>query len=107
MAALYAPPSHRPFWLRTARIWDGLGSRLAGRIVAGVLVVEVAKQVFIMPRSGNKASVLGPLDVLGGIAKPEPAPQRSAAPLRGAEELAKAPAIEDPPGGRKPQHAWD
>lgn len=78
-AALYAPPSHRRFWLQTAHLWERLGRRLDPHFVAGALLVEASKQVFARPVSGSKVTVPGPLDVLEGLAgkKPEPVSGRS------------------------------
>jgi len=73
-AALYAPPSHKPYWLKTARFWEGLGKRLGGRMVAGALLVEASKQIYARPSSGLRAKVKRPLGVLEGISKPKPRP---------------------------------
>ncbi len=72
--ALYGPPSHRPFWLRTHRFWNGIGKRLHARFAAGVLMVEASKQVYVMPRSGLRETVRGGLEVLEGLAQPRPEP---------------------------------
>jgi SAM-dependent methyltransferase len=73
-AALYAPPSHRRFWLQTAQLWERLGRRFDPHLVAGALLMEVTKQVFARPQSGAKAAVRSPLDMFGGIARPKPEP---------------------------------
>ena len=36
-AALYAPPSHRRFWLQTAHFWERLGRRFEPRLMAFLL----------------------------------------------------------------------
>ena len=72
--ALYAPPSHRRFWLQTAHAWERIGRRFDPRIVAGALLVEASKQVYARPSSGAKVSVRGPLEVLEGLAGPAPEP---------------------------------
>lgn len=80
-AALYAPPSHRKFWLQTAPLWERLGRRFDPRLVAGALLLEATKQVYARPDStGSKVLVPGPLDVLEGLTgpKPEPVSGRSA-----------------------------
>ncbi|CAN5643105.1 hypothetical protein BH23PSE1_BH23PSE1_18470 [soil metagenome] len=78
-AALYAPPSHRRFWVQTAHFWERLGRRWDPNLIAGALLVEATKQVYARPPSGSKASVRGPLEVLEGLTgpKPEPAAGRS------------------------------
>jgi SAM-dependent methyltransferase len=73
-AALYAPPSHRRFWLQTAHLWERLGRRFDPHLVAGALLVEATKQIFARPKSGATAAVRGPLDVLDGLTRPAPEP---------------------------------
>lgn len=54
-AALYAPPFDSRMVLRAATAWEQLGGRL-GRTFAGVLVVEVSKQVYaVTPSAGRRA----------------------------------------------------
>ena len=56
--ALYAPPSHRKFWLQTAHAWERIGRRFDPRLVAGALLVEASKQVYARPalrREGHGA----------------------------------------------------
>lgn len=83
-AALYAPPSHRKFWLQTARFWERLGRRFQPHVMAGALIAEASKQVYARPSAGSKVAVPGPLDVLEGLAgaKPEPAGGRRREPVR-------------------------
>ncbi len=73
-AALYAPPSHRRFWLQTAPWWERLGRRFDPHLVAGALLVEATKELYARPDGGAKIGVRGPLEVLEGLAgvKPEP-----------------------------------
>lgn len=86
-AALYTPPSHSRFWLRTDRIWEGLGRRLDAQMLAGALLVEATKQVYALPRRGHGVRVPGPLEVLEGLTKPVPVPGRATrGRLRGAPE---------------------
>jgi SAM-dependent methyltransferase len=73
--ALYAPPSHRKFWLQTAHLWERLGRRYDPRLVAGALIVEASKQVYARPTSsGSAVTVPGPLEVLEGLAGAKPKP---------------------------------
>ena len=76
-AALYAPPSHRRFWLQTAQIWEYLGRRFDPHLIAGALLVEVSKEVYALPRKGARASVLGRLEALEGLGRPSPEPVAS------------------------------
>lgn len=69
-AVLYTPPSQRRFWIRTNRIWEGLGQKIDSRVMAGALVVEASKQVYAIPKSGTPVTVKGTFEVLGGLAKP-------------------------------------
>ena len=74
-AALYAPPSHRRFWMQAAYFWERLGRRFDTRLVAGALLVEASKQVYARPPTkGSRVLVPGPLDVLEGLAGPKPEP---------------------------------
>lgn len=73
-AALYGPPSHRRFWLRTSGVWERLGARMDAQMLAGALMVEATKQVYATPRRGTPVTVPGPLEVLEGLTKPKPKP---------------------------------
>lgn len=73
-AALYGPPSHRRFWLRTAPAWERLGQRLPMQRLAGAILVEASKQVYVLPKNGARAAVKTPLGLLEGLApRPKPA----------------------------------
>ncbi|MFV2033518.1 MAG: methyltransferase domain-containing protein [Halocynthiibacter sp.] len=74
IAALFAPPSHRRFWLRTAPFWEKTGRRVPSRLAGGVLMVEASKQVFAPTRPGLPERVRHPLRVLEGLAQPEVKP---------------------------------
>jgi SAM-dependent methyltransferase len=74
VAALFQPPSHSNFWLRTGSFWEGLGSKLSRRFAGGVLIVEATKQVQAPTRPGLPEAVRRPLRVLDGIAQPEAKP---------------------------------
>lgn len=73
-AALYAPPSHKPYWLRTARFWEGVGQRLDAQFLAGALLVEATKQIYATPRDGLREAVRAPLEMLEGLVRPNPKP---------------------------------
>jgi SAM-dependent methyltransferase len=72
-AALYAPPSEARFWLRTAPLWESLGSRITTALAGGVLLLEVSKQVHA-PRRGLRAVVKRPLRALDVLPAPAAEP---------------------------------
>ena len=79
-AALYLPPSHRRFWLRAAPAIERIGQRIDARRLAGVVMVEATKLVYIAPQAGSKLTARAPLRVLDGLRpKPKPATGRGAA----------------------------
>ncbi|MAS44093.1 Methyltransferase domain-containing protein [Albimonas donghaensis] len=85
-AALYGPPSHRRYWLRTHRLWEAAGRRLDVQRLGGAVLVEATRRVYALPRSGLKEKALSPLEVLEGLAKPaRPRPAAGRAPRRGPE----------------------
>ena len=69
-SALFTPPSHRPFFIRSAPLWEKIGRRMPVTIAAGVILVEVAKQVHAPVQKGIGEAVRRPLNVLEGITKP-------------------------------------
>ena len=79
-AALYMPPSHRRFWLKTASAIERIGQRIDAQRLAGVVMVEATKLVYIAPHTGAKMAARVPLRVLEGLRpKPKPATGRGAA----------------------------
>ncbi|MCA3452637.1 MAG: hypothetical protein INF92_20190 [Rhodobacter sp.] len=73
-STLFAPPSNRRFWLRTADFWDGAGRRVVPWVAGGVLVVEASKQTYAPTRPGLRDVVRRPLRVLEGLPAPVPTP---------------------------------
>lgn len=69
-AALYIPPSHRRFWLQSAPMWERMGGRVSGLLAAGVVMLEVSKQLHAPRRPGLGARVRKPLSILEGSARP-------------------------------------
>ncbi|MEL6517099.1 MAG: methyltransferase domain-containing protein [Pseudomonadota bacterium] len=74
MAALFQPPSTKPFWMKTGAMWEKFGRRVSNGIAGGVLIQEVVKQVPAPPRRGLPEAVRKPLRVLDGITQPAPKP---------------------------------
>lgn len=72
--ALFGPPSGRRFWLRTAQAWENFGQRLSGVVAAGVLMVEVSKQLHAPVKPGLRAAVRKPMAVIEALPKPVPGP---------------------------------
>lgn len=73
-AALYMPPSHRRFWLRMARPIESVGQRLDARRLAGVVIVEAEKLVYITPQPGSRIRARDPIRALVGLGAPAPRP---------------------------------
>jgi SAM-dependent methyltransferase len=74
MGALYFPPSHRRFWLRTGNMWERTGRRISPVLSGGALMVEVSKQIPAPTRPGLSQAVRRPLRILEGMGTPEPKP---------------------------------
>lgn len=74
-AALYGPPTHSKFWLKTAHFWESLGRRFDPRVIAGALLVEASKEIYARPGpDGSKATLPGPFEVLDGLTGPKAEP---------------------------------
>lgn len=65
--ALFIPPSQRRFWLRSAQVWEQIGQKIPGFLAAGVVMLEVSKQVPARRQTGLGATVKKPLSVLEGM----------------------------------------
>jgi hypothetical protein len=60
--------------------WPRIGQRIDVRRLAGVVMVEATKLVYIAPQAGSKVTARAPLRVLDGLRpKPKPATGRGAA----------------------------
>ncbi|SFI21951.1 class I SAM-dependent methyltransferase [Albimonas pacifica] len=106
-AALYGPPSHRRYWLKTHRLWEGVGRRFDAQRLGGAVLVEATRRVYAMPRSGLKEKSLSPLEVLEGLAKPggvRPAAGGGARPA-GRAQGGERPALRALIGGRGAQNS--
>ncbi len=76
LSALYLPPSEKRFWMRTHKFWETVGRRLQSKLMAGALVIEASKQIYVRPKGGAAESIKRPLEVLEGLTKPKPEPVR-------------------------------
>lgn len=70
LAALYAPPANRGFWLRTADFWERFGRRISSQLAGGVLIVEASKRLNPSLRPGLRVAEPRPLKVLEGLPVP-------------------------------------
>ncbi|MEM7057468.1 MAG: class I SAM-dependent methyltransferase [Pseudomonadota bacterium] len=73
-AALYMTPSHKRFWLKAGPTIERIGQKLDMRRLAGVVMVEAEKMVYITPQSGTKVAARDPIRVLTGLGAPAPKP---------------------------------
>ncbi|SET59292.1 class I SAM-dependent methyltransferase [Oceanicella actignis] len=74
-AALFGPPSHRRFWLKTHQLWERAGRRLGAHRLAGAVLVEATRTVYALPRGRRERARASIEDVLAGLAgRPRPAP---------------------------------
>ena len=70
VAALFAPPSHGRFWLKSSGMVERVGRKLSSYYAGGVIMVEASKQVYAPTRPGLAERVRQPLRVLEGVPKP-------------------------------------
>lgn len=76
VSALYTPPSHRPWVVRSANVFERFGARMSMLAPAGAIMVEVTKQVNAPTRPGLTDAVRKPLEALEGITAPAGKPVR-------------------------------
>ena len=69
-AALFAPPSAKRHWMKTAEFMERFGARVSSYLAGGVILLEVSKQVPAPTPPGLAERVRRPLRVLEGVAKP-------------------------------------
>ena len=78
-AALWAPPSHKGFWLNVSGACERMGRSVDAQRLAGAILIETSKLAFAAPRAGSKVSARTPIEALGGLAPaPRPAARRGA-----------------------------
>jgi hypothetical protein len=76
---LFAPPSEKRFWIKSADMVEKLGSNLPGQRGGGVLLVEASKRVYAPLGPGLAERVRKPLRVLEGAPRPAGATGRDQA----------------------------
>ncbi len=80
-AALFSPPSHQKFWLKSADMLERIGGKLSRSRAGGVILLEASKRVPARPRPGLAAAVRRPLRVLEGAPTPAGVSGRRAADI--------------------------
>lgn len=81
-SAVYIPPSDRRFWLRSAQMWERMGSRISWMLIAGVVLTELSKQGRAPVGPGLRVHVPSPLDILDGVVRPRPGGRLASHPGR-------------------------
>lgn len=69
-AALFAPPSPKRFWLKSADMVERLGTKLSRNRAGGVILIEVSKRIPARRKPGLAERVRRPLRVLEGAPVP-------------------------------------
>lgn len=69
-AVLFAPPSHKKFWMKSAQAIERIGSKVSSHFAGGVLMVEATKQVYAPRPKGLKVDIRAPLRALEGRTSP-------------------------------------
>lgn len=69
-AALFAPPSQKGFWLKSAELVERMGQRLSSYYAGGVIMLEASKQQFAPTPTGLAERVRRPLRVLDSAPQP-------------------------------------
>ena len=69
-AVLFAPPSHKRFWLRTAPAMETIGRKISSYYAGGVLMVEASKQIYAPRPKGLRVNLRAPLRGIEGGAVP-------------------------------------
>lgn len=75
-AALFAPPSHARFWLKSSDLVERMGRKLSTHYAGGVIILEASKQVYAPTRPGLAQRVRRPLRILDSA--PQPATRNKA-----------------------------
>lgn len=76
LTALFIPPSHRRFWLRSAALWDRIGKTFGPSVAGGVRLVEVSKRPVRTMKVRESQKILSALDVIEELTEPQAEPAR-------------------------------
>ncbi|TDL91399.1 class I SAM-dependent methyltransferase [Meridianimarinicoccus aquatilis] len=68
--ALFQPPSHRKFWLKSGPFCESVGHRLSNTYAGGVLIVEAVKESAQASGTPVRDGMPDPLRVLDGMRRP-------------------------------------
>jgi SAM-dependent methyltransferase len=74
VAALFQPPSHRRFWLRSGQFWERVGQKISNRFAGGVILVEASKQVLAPGGTPVRDDVRRIPPILEGLPQPARGP---------------------------------
>lgn len=66
-AALFAPPSHKRFWLKTSAMLEKAGRQVSAYYAGGVIMVEATKRIYRPAGPGLEEVVSRPLRVLDAL----------------------------------------
>jgi SAM-dependent methyltransferase len=69
-AALFAPPSHAAFWLRSAELVERMGRKMSNYYAGGVIILEASKHTYAPTRPGLAERVRRPLRILDAAPRP-------------------------------------
>ncbi|WP_207099743.1 methyltransferase domain-containing protein [Paracoccus shandongensis] len=95
-SAVYIPPSDRRFWLGSAQMWERTGARISRVLIAGVVLIELTKQVRAPLGPELRVHVPNPLEILDGVVKPRPTRAPVGRNLQHLQENPAQPARIDP-----------
>jgi SAM-dependent methyltransferase len=70
VSALFSPPSHKSWVVRSANWFESYGSKASFILPAGAVMVEATKQVHAPKRGGMAEAVRKPLEAFHGVTKP-------------------------------------
>ncbi|SIO09722.1 methyltransferase domain-containing protein [Vannielia litorea] len=75
LAALFSPPSHRRFWVKSSNFWERTGRRISSYLAGGVFIVEASKRVYAPGGDAQRVRSRQRRPVLEGAVQPgvEPA----------------------------------
>ncbi|MBS8226740.1 methyltransferase domain-containing protein [Vannielia litorea] len=64
LAALFSPPSHRRFWVKSSNFLEKTGRKISSYLAGGVFILEASKRVYAPGGEARPARKRAPLEVL-------------------------------------------